>query len=1454
MSINSSKNPLHIGFDDYIPDDLISGLLKLPSEEPAQDRDEDHGPPSPKRRRLNGASSDSLCVCSESITFFRRAGNGPQVVGRRQGVGRQVKLDYSPALKQWQIRGTPFGRRVYALSIKEEDMPWNWHVISEAARRQGPGKAGDIWSQISVDVKRDHKTTRLTFSVRVMWNPVASPYHNYGKKPQRNLSSLLLSQLYPLVDGDRQTSQWSPMDFYDAAYVPPKEDTVPNSIEIPQLEASLYPFQKHAVQWALRREGVEWSPDTCDVRKFDTRSTPTTSALFRRATDLDGQPFFVSDVLKVATRDIAPFAQAEAAISGGILSEEMGLGKTLEVISLILLHQRSTTPKPLLSHPSSHKPSGATLIVAPASLRRQWLTELAKHAPSLRVHDYKGCKHMSQREYEEAAEMLAKCDVVITTYAVLTAEVHFARPPPDRSRRLERKYERKESPLVKISWWRLCLDEAQMIENGFGQAAQVAHVIPRYNGWAITGTPVKDAVQDLFGLLIFLRYEPFCSYLTLRQALVSDTKTPFHNLFNSIALRHTKALVRDQLKLPRQKRYVISIPFTPVEEQLYQSLFREMADACGLDEEGGPLLSDWTPESHVEEMRMWLNRLRQTALHPEVGAQNRRALGNSKSRPLRTVDEVLDAMLDQSDNAMKADERAYLSSKLTRGQLFENSPRVREALEIWLEVRKEVRDLVVEAREGLRQAIAEAKTFGTGSEEDAASDFEGGSSDEESDETDTRGRIGECRRRLRFALEMLHKAVFFCANAHFQIRDNAEMTDPESEEHARLKALEDEGYEEAKMLRREILKQSHRRATRLMESLSDKASRQTFTEIPELACRSERGIESSRIVDDLEDLYGRLNEQANVVDEWREHLIQLLLKPLLDEEDEAEFTGEELADSTKLQDELMVYVTALRAAIADRQDAISGQSNELIRHETLTSIRYAKDGNGPAPEKLLELLEIRARANPRVEGFSMRSALSQFRTITVMYSREAGGATQRTVAEHKIATLHLESTQDRIKQQNKAATSLESEIEDFRAAMNARVEFYRQLQAVSDSVLPYDGPSSELTALTLQKAEDDHLRKLAQGRAKHRYLLNLKSAGAKSTEPRMCVICQSSFTTGVLTVCGHQFCKECMMMWFKHRHNCPTCKRRLSSSDLHDITMQPRELKVHGEGTSGGTAEEQSPTSAQKMRANGTTRTGIYSEFNADKLAEIKNVPLDGPSFTTKVDALIQHLLWLRETDPGAKTIMFSQYKDFLVVLRTALTRYRIGFASIDDANGITTFTTDPSVEVFLLHARAHSSGLNLVNANHVFLCEPLLNTALELQAIARVDRIGQQHETTVWLYLISGTVEESIHELSVQRRMQHMARDTRGRLKDKGKESTPELLDAKIEEANTLEMEHASLSKLMSKDRGAGEMVDKGDLWECLFGHVARGKQAAKQDNRLQEQAVIGYLAAEAAEARRDA
>lgn len=298
-------------------------------------------------------------------------------------------------------------------------------------------------------------------------------------------------------------------------------------------------------------------------------------------------------------------------------------------------------------------------------------------------------------------------------------------------------------------------------------------------------------------------------------------------------------------------------------------------------------------------------------------------------------------------------------------------------------------------------------------------------------------------------------------------------------------------------------------------------------------------------------------------------------------------------------------------------------------------------------------------------------------------------------------------------------------------------------------------------------------------------------------------------------------------------------------ADLHEITYKPQELSVQ---------TEESHANLQRVSPKSSSRkSAIYSEISKTKLAEIKNVELEGRSFTTKVDTLARHLIWLRESDPGAKSIIYSQFKDFLDVLALAFQRFRIGYSAIDKPNGIEKFKRDPSVECFLLHSRAHSSGLNLVNASHVFLCEPLLNTALELQAIARVDRIGQHQETNVWLYLVDGTVEESIYQLSVKRRMEHIGQSP---VKGKGKarESVPEeLLDAKLEEANSMELQQASLTGLLAKGKG-GEMVAKDDLWECLFGNVGqRSTQRALGSSKLRlDNEVSRHLRAEAAEERR--
>ncbi|KAI6877162.1 hypothetical protein KC318_g17744, partial [Hortaea werneckii] len=215
------------------------------------------------------------------------------------------------------------------------------------------------------------------------------------------------------------------------------------------------------------------------------------------------------------------------------------------------------------------------------------------------------------------------------------------------------------------------------------------------------------------------------------------------------------------------------------------------------------------------------------------------------------------------------------------------------------------------------------------------------------------------------------------------------------------------------------------------------------------------------------------------------------------------------------------------------------------------------------------------------------------------------------------------------------------------------------------------------------------------------------------------------------------------------------------------------------------------------------------------------------------------------------KSIVFSQYREFLDVLGTALADFKIGYSRLGRAGAVEKFRHDPSVDCLLLDAKSDSSGMTLVNATHVFICEPLIQTAIELQAIARVHRIGQTRPTTVWMYLINDTVEEAIYEMSVTRRLAHVQSRQQSRT-GKSRSTTPSALQENaIDAANSEEMQSAPLSKLLVAGKGGGELVEENDLWQCLFGKT---QKATVQPSVELENEVGRHLRAEAAEGRRDA
>ncbi|KAF2854906.1 ATP-dependent DNA helicase [Plenodomus tracheiphilus IPT5] len=1296
-----------------------------------------------------------------------------------------------------------------------------------------------------------------TLEVELRWTMGLSVVEDPGISAHYMNEDLKLLSRYFRNDNIKKSTMWALSDFYDAVHVPPSDLEPSPRIQHSLTETSLYPFQQRAVDWLLRREGVTFS--SSGVLEPFTEPAPPNS--FRPMHDATGRQCHVS---QLRGKVVANLEEAKddilQGLRGGILAEEMGLGKTVELIALITHHKRNLLKDDILDVYTGAfvKPSGATLIITPPSILEQWIDELQTHAPELKVFHYTGLPPPSAPKNDHASatiENLMRYDVVVTTYAVLAKEIHHATPPPDRSTRHERRHERRSSPLVGISWWRVCLDEAQMVESGVSQAARVARIIPRCNAWAVSGTPLRKDVQDLFGLLLFLR----CDYFANKTAVWNHMdKASFKAIFQQIALRHNKDKIRDELRLPPQKRIVITVPFTAIEDQHYTELMRQMCDACWLTPEGLPLEDgrDASDPEVIERMREWLVRLRQTCLHANVGRKNRKALG-AKNGALRTVHEVLEVMIEQNDTAWKSEAREMISNKIKIGHVMafagDNGNRAHSALDIYEEALKDTQGYVEACRAEL---LVERRKLGKSmSEQPEVLTAEDNESDAnvEKDGEDL-GRIPVVRKSLRLFLELEHACRFFIATTYHQIKEKEGLANPNSEEYHRYDKLEVSWYEQAKAIRRELLKESKGRAQQQMAKVSFRKPFHQIASIDDLPGLG--GIEARKILETMDNISDFLNAQAEQIQAWRMRIVNILLLPLVDDDDDKDITGDEYDDSLKAQDELYVYIMALRTLVADRNAAVNGLQDLLVEHELKNAEKQAKrkedsgEERGHAPELVIEVANIRRKLQAGLEGGSLKGVISGIRSLITGLQWRAESGDARAMAELDVNQRHLARIQAIATQEAKTITELEKEQDMFRGTMNQRLEYYRQFQHISDTVAKWKEELDEtLDQRELNKYQKLHAKKrdlVAGLKTKHTYLTHLRTENQTEAKPE-CIICQDIIEIGVLTTCGHKYCKECINTWWHQHRTCPLCKKKLTSSDFKDISFKPTEIKAQEE------APTQSPSSSsttpQASTPVETAGPSIYTSIHTTTLQQIKTIDLPS-SYGTKIDSIARHLLYLRATDPGAKSIIFSQFSDFLLVLRSALRAFKIGSSSITERDGIARFKSDPAVEVFLLDAKSDSSGLNLVNATYVFLCEPLINPALELQAIARVHRIGQSRATTVFMYLIGDTVEEAIYEISVKRRLEHLGKgsgnttstastataqnDLEADDAQDTQTTTHDIKEESLDQANSKELRDTSVKQLLRK-KGDGEIVHESDLWKCLFGRPRKAVKPVLMEREVQ-------------------
>jgi len=119
----------------------------------------------------------------------------------------------------------------------------------------------------------------------------------------------------------------------------------------------------------------------------------------------------------------------------------------------------------------------------------------------------------------------------------------------------------------------------------------------------------------------------------------------------------------------------------------------------------------------------------------------------------------------------------------------------------------------------------------------------------------------------------------------------------------------------------------------------------------------------------------------------------------------------------------------------------------------------------------------------------------------------------------------------------------------------------------------------------------------------------------------------------------------------------------------------------------------------------------------------------------------------------GHKLLVFSQFVKHLDVVKEMLHHKKVPFAYLDGSTSdrkdqVEKFNKDPQLKVFLISIKAGGLGLNLTEADYVFILDPWWNPAVEAQAVDRAHRIGQTKTVFIYKFITRNTVEEKIVQL----------------------------------------------------------------------------------------------------------
>ncbi|KAF7724472.1 DNA repair protein rad16 [Apophysomyces ossiformis] len=311
-------------------------------------------------------------------------------------------------------------------------------------------------------------------------------------------------------------------------------------------------------------------------------------------------------------------------------------------------------------------------------------------------------------------------------------------------------------------------------------------------------------------------------------------------------------------------------------------------------------------------------------------------------------------------------------------------------------------------------------------------------------------------------------------------------------------------------------------------------------------------------------------------------------------------------------------------------------------------------------------------------------------------------------------------------------------------------DFYTSL--FSDSVRKFSTYVEEGTVLNNYANIFELLTKMRQC-ANHPDLV-IKKKDVSDNRQLVCMLCSETPEDAIAAACKHVFCRECCVQYYQSFDNedgitekpkCPTCFADFSI----DLSQPSLELNLGHENNSS------------------FSKSSIINRINMEKWRS-----------SSKIEALVEELMKLQSEDKTIKSIVFSQFVNFLDLVYWRLSRMGFNCIRLDGTMSplqrdaaINCFMTKPSVTVFLISLKAGGVALNLTEASRVFICDPWWNPAAErklhpmLNAMDRIHRLGQHRPIKITRLIIENSIESRIVQL--QEKKQALVESTIGKDKD---------------------------------------------------------------------------------------